>query len=30
VHHPRRGTIEVFLVPIGQDAAGCRYEATFN
>ena len=28
--HPRLGTIEVFLVPIGQDALCTRYEATFN
>ena len=30
VRHPRHGTIEVFLVPIGQDADSSRYEATFN
>lgn len=28
--HPRLGRIEVFLVPLGQDAQGTRYEATFN
>jgi len=30
VRHPRRGMIEIFLVPIGQDADGTRYEVTFN
>jgi hypothetical protein len=28
--HPRLGPVEVFLVPIAQDAQGARYEATFN
>src|SRR5690349_379134 len=28
--HPRLGRVEVFLVPIAQDAQGARYEATFN
>jgi hypothetical protein len=28
--HPRLGPIELFLVPIGQDAQSTRYEATFN
>ncbi len=28
--HPRLGKIELFLVPIGQDAQGLRYEALFN
>lgn len=28
--HPRRGHVEIFLVPVGQDAAATRYEATFN
>ena len=28
--HPRLGRIEVFLVPIAQDANSSRYEATFN
>ena len=30
LRHPRRGMLEVFLVPIAQDATGARYEATFN
>lgn len=30
LHHPRLGTIEIFLVPVGQDAQATRYEATFN
>jgi hypothetical protein len=30
LRHPRLGTIELFLVPIGQDAQGLRYEALFN
>ena len=30
VRHPRHGTIALFLVPIGQDSNGTRYEATFN
>jgi hypothetical protein len=28
--HPRLGRVELFLVPIAQDAQGARYEATFN
>ena len=28
--HPRLGRVEVFLVPIAQDAQAARYEATFN
>ncbi len=28
--HAELGTLEVFLVPIGPDAAGMRYEAVFN
>lgn len=30
VEHPRLGTLELFMVPIGQDAACTRYELTFN
>ena len=30
LEHPRLGPIELFLVPIGQDAEATRYEATFN
>ena len=30
LRHPRHGVIEVFLVPVARDAAGARYEATFN
>ena len=28
--HPRLGRVEIFLVPIAQDAQGASYEATFN
>ncbi len=28
--HPALGPLEVFLVPIGPDALGMRYEITFN
>ncbi len=27
--HPVLGTLEIFLVPLGADAAGMRYEAVF-
>lgn len=30
VEHDRLGTLEIFLVPIGPDAQGMRYEAVFN
>ena len=30
VHHPDRGPLDVFLVAIGADADGVRYEAVFN
>lgn len=30
LRHPRLGMIDVFLVPIAQDATSRRYEATFN
>jgi len=28
--HPRMGECELFLVPIGPDAAGMRYQAVFS
>jgi hypothetical protein len=30
VGHPRLGPVQLFLVPIAQDAQGMRYEVTFN
>src|SRR4051812_36752554 len=27
--HPALGTLEIFLVPLGADASGMRYEAVF-
>jgi hypothetical protein len=30
LEHDRLGTLEIFLVPIGPDAQGMRYEAVFN
>jgi Domain of unknown function (DUF6916) len=30
MQHPRLGSIELFLVPVGQDATSMRYEVTFN
>lgn len=30
VSHPRLGTFELFVVPIGPDPAGMRYEAVFG
>jgi hypothetical protein len=30
LRHPRLGPIELFLVPVGQDAHSTRYEVTFN
>jgi hypothetical protein len=30
IEHPALGTLELFLVPIGRDAAGVSYEAVFN
>jgi uncharacterized protein DUF6916 len=30
LEHDRLGTFEIFLVPIGPDAQGMRYEAVFN
>lgn len=28
--HPARGRLDLFLVPIGRDAGGTRYEIIFN
>lgn len=28
--HPEMGRLEIFLVPIGEDASGVLYEAIFN
>lgn len=30
LEHKKMGTMEIFLVPIGPDAQGMRYEAVFN
>jgi hypothetical protein len=30
LEHPALGRLEIFLVPIGPDASGMRYEAVFN
>ena len=30
LEHDELGALEIFLVPIGRDAAGTRYEAAFN
>lgn len=30
LEHASLGTLEIFLVPIGPDASGMRYEAIFN
>jgi hypothetical protein len=30
LEHVALGTLEIFIVPIGADAAGTRYEAVFN
>ena len=30
LEHPSLGRLEIFLVPIGPDASGMRYEAVFN
>lgn len=30
LEHPALGRLEIFLVPIGPDATGMRYEAIFN
>ena len=30
LEHPELGALDVFLVPIGQDAGGMFYEAVFN
>jgi hypothetical protein len=30
LEHDRMGTLEIFLVPLGPDAAGMRYQAVFT
>ena len=30
LEHDRLGTLEIFLVPLGPDATGMRYEAVFT
>jgi hypothetical protein len=30
LEHEKLGTLEIFLVPIGPDESGMRYEAVFN
>lgn len=30
LHHPEKGEISVFLVPLGPDLQGMRYEAIFS
>lgn len=30
LEHPTLGTIEIFVVPVGRDARGTRYEAVFG
>lgn len=30
IEHPRHGTLELFMTPIGRDASGLLYEAVFN
>lgn len=30
LEHPALGALELFIVPIGRDADGVRYEAVFN
>ena len=30
LEHEQMGTLELFLVPVGRDEAGFRYEAVFN
>lgn len=30
LEHAKLGSLEIFLVPIGPDASGMRYEAVFN
>ena len=30
VHHPVRGLVELFVVPIARDAKSSRYEVVFN
>ena len=28
--HPTRGPVDIFIVPVGKDAAGVRYQAIFS
>ncbi len=30
LEHEQMGTFDIFLVPVGRDASGLRYEAVFN
>jgi len=30
LEHPVLGTLDIFLVPVGPDAQGMRYQAVFN
>ena len=30
LHHPEKGSIPVFFVPIGKDEKGMKYQAIFN
>lgn len=30
LHHPTRGALDVFIVPLGPDVRGMRYEIIFN
>lgn len=30
IEHPEKGDLEVFMVPIGPDGEGMRYEVVFN
>ncbi len=30
LHHPARGALDLFMVPLGPDACGMRYELVFN
>jgi hypothetical protein len=30
LHHPARGALDLFMVPLGPDACGMRYEIVFN
>ncbi|HEX8179658.1 MAG TPA: hypothetical protein VF525_08975 [Pyrinomonadaceae bacterium] len=30
LEHEQMGTLDIFIVPVGRDASGVRYEAVFN